>query len=133
MEDIKIIYSIDKVENVLINYFNNSLTTNNNKNATFVLENNILKINWDYNKIETFIKNEKIYLDEVDTYQYINNEIELNETNLNNNMANINIIHNDWKDICIIENNYLYRLSNNEGGLFEINNDILTIKCEKWD
>jgi hypothetical protein len=133
MEDIKIIYSIDKVENVLINYFNNSLTTNNNKNATFVLENNILKINWDYNKIETFIKNEKIYLDEVDTYQYINNEIELNETNLNNNMANINIIHNDWKDICIIENNYLYRLSNNEGGLFEINNDILTIKWEKWD
>ena len=49
---------------------------------------------------------------------------------------NININHESWNDICIINkyNNYIFRSSNkDEYGTFDIENDNLTIYWEKWD
>ena len=69
----------------------------------------------------------------------INNLLDNENKNKNkNNLDNIYIIHNDWNEICYLENNKIFRKYNNnneniEYGKYNIKNNKLIINWEKWD
>lgn len=76
-----------------------------------------IKIN-NYQKVFE-LNNDNIYIDITEIYD-----------------ENINVTHEKWDDICVINKytNFLYRINNNdEYGNFEINHDQLIIYWEKWD
>jgi hypothetical protein len=100
MEDIKIIYS-DYEEIIIINYFNNSVITKNNKNGKFTINNNIIKIKWSENNIEDkFIFNNNISYNDylINTYNFSES------TNLE-----IHIVHKDWEEICMIDDDKIFK------------------------
>ena len=200
MEDIKLIYP-NYDEDVIINYFISKIINKKNKNnGTFIIENDILIINWENIDIEErFLKIEKITDDnnledeKISIYKFICNDINNINIEINNNIYNflinktkiynkddtniyyliknidsekikvkiddnyklfelnnediyvdmtdkyneeINIVHQTWTDICIINKytNLLYRLNNiEEHGTFNINDNQLSIYWEKWD
>jgi hypothetical protein len=88
MEDIKIIYSSNNEEIILINHFNLNVTKNNNKIGKFNINDNILTIKWEHNVTEYFIK-----------------------ITDNNDISTYNFIKGDYKKICI--NNEIFDLNNN--------------------
>ena len=70
MEDIKIIYSSNNEEIILINHFNLKVFKNNNKIGKFNINDNILNIEWDHNVNESFIKISDN--NDISTYKFIN-------------------------------------------------------------
>jgi hypothetical protein len=127
MEDIKIIYSSDYEEYILINYFNN-IIKKNNKIGKFILNNNLLEINWNNEIIEYFIKIEKIYLDEADTYIFKNNNLELNDITINY-IINNEIVYNSYKI-----NKSLNKLFNYKNDIYDIqfNNKFIFLNNIKY-
>lgn len=98
MEDIKLIYPTYD-EDVIINYFISKIINKKNKNnGTFIIENDILIINWENIDIEEkFVKIEKITDDnnleddKISIYKFIGNNIsDINNINIeiNNNIYN---------------------------------------------
>jgi len=127
MEDIKIIYDNNIEEIILINYFTSIVEKNNKERGEFLLENDILKIKWENDLYQEFIKNDDDINDEV----YVYNEIS-NNNNLLTDQVYIHIIHNEWSDNCIIKNNIIYR-NKDEFGKFKYINNLLIIYWEKWN
>ena len=141
MEDIKIRYPQNE-EIILINYFTNDVVRNNNEKGKFFINNNILKIKWDNNIEENFMKVDKSLHDDLQIYSLIldeNSKIMINDINEDiqiNEETQINVIHKSWNDYCIINKstNILYRLSySDEYGKYEINGNKLIIYWEKWN
>ena len=110
---IKLIHS-EWEDTVILNIINNRLNRIKIKNecASFINDKNILYVKWDKWDPEVFItnNNENIY--------YLCNEI--------------NFIHDEWEDICYIDNfnKLIYRKENKNRGSFVYNNDEMTIT---WD
>ena len=136
MEDIKIIYH-DKEDFFLINYFNNNVLKKNNDKGKFTIENNILKILWNNEIIEEFIKNEKIYEDEIDTYSFLSSFLNQNIDNnklLNNEINLIYMINDKIVEETFIINytsKNIYRKNNNDD-IFNIDINELSISI-LWD
>lgn len=81
MEDIQLIYP-DFKEIIILNYFKGTVITNN-KNATFLFENNILKIKWDdKEEFENFLidsnSDQSVELESIRSYVYFNNKLNNN-------------------------------------------------------
>ena len=81
MENIKIIYSNLNEENIILNYFNKNIFNNNNKNiGKFIIEKDILIIEWN-NKDIFENKYNKIKDNNITTYKCINNNELINQNN----------------------------------------------------
>ncbi len=101
---------------VYLNNINNRLHREgvDNEYANFIIDKNILYINWDKWGNEIFI----IYNDEY----YVCDEI--------------NLFHSNWEDICYIDytNKIIYRKSNfTKGNIYLEDDDELTIIWESWE
>lgn len=130
MEDIKIIHNNCIEEIILINYFTSKVERLNKESGEFILENDILKIKWDNELYEEYLKDNSNN-DELYVYNQIN---DINFKNINNVNHNLHIIHNNWNDYCIIKDNLIYRSNNkDEYGKFTFKNNLLIIYWEKWN
>ena len=128
MEDIKLIYDNNNEEIIIINYFTSLVEKKNKEKGEFIIENNILKINWENKIFQEFIKNEDQNNDEI----YVYNQISANE--FNNESEYIYINHLNWNDKCIIKKDKIYRLTNeNEIGKYRFIDNLLIIYWENWD
>jgi len=98
--------------------------SNIDENGFYDINNdNIFILNWTKWNPEKFVLRN-------DIYQNI-----LFETNNNDsNNKEIYIYHKDWNDICIINENKIYKKNDiGEYGKYESNNNKLSIKWEKWN
>lgn len=102
-------------DNVYLNIINNRLYREAiiDEYGSFILDKNILYINWDKWGNEVFIKNNE-------NYYYT---------------ESINLFHSAWEDICYIDNinNIIYRKSNFTKGFFSKEYDEYNIQWELWD
>lgn len=128
MEDIKIIHDNNIEEIILINYFTSIVEKNNKERGEFLLENDILKIKWENDLYQEFIKNDDIN-DEIYIYTEISNN---NNNELLTDQEYIHILHNKWSDNCIIKNDIIYR-NKDEFGKCKYINNLLIIYWEKWN
>ena len=123
MEDIKIIHDNNIEEIILINYFTSLVEKSNKEKGEFILENDILKIKWENNLYEEYIKEDNL-----------NDELYVYKQLIDENIETINIIHDDWIDDCIIKNNIIYRsIDKDEFGKYKYINNLLIIYWEKWN
>jgi len=138
MEDIKIIYSDNNEEYILINHFNLKVFKNNNKIGKFNINDNILNIEWDHNVTEYFIKiNDNN--DDISVYNFINGDYKKicinNEiTDLNNNIYYC-IINDDI--ILLKTNNYYNKVYKNKNNIFydvtNIYDKLIYVKNNSWE
>lgn len=102
-------------DNVYLNIINNRLYRENiiDEYGSFILDKNILYINWDKWGKEVFIKNNE-------DYYYT---------------ESINLFHSEWEDICYIDNinNIIYRKSNFSKGIVCKEYDEYNIQWELWE
>lgn len=146
MEDVKLIYSSDNQEVILINHFNLKVLKNNNEIGYFNINENILNINFDNNISYYFTKIDDN--NDISTYKFINNysnEIEKNniEININNNLIEFDrnidykIIDKDKNLILLKNNNYynkIYKKTNNiYNDITQFYDKLIYIKNNSWE
>ena len=111
---IKLIHN-EWTDNVYLNIINNRFYRESiiDEYGSFILDKNILYINWDKWGNEVFIKNNE--------YFYYS--------------ENINLFHSEWEDICYIDNinNIIYRKSNFTKGFVSKEYDEINIQWELWE
>jgi hypothetical protein len=160
MEDIKVIYSNKNIyDYFLINHFNHNVINKiNNNNGTFSIDNNILEIKWNNkDKIEKFIKSNIADINDIefiDTYTLIPDvdenqkkiEKEVEKKNQNNYTLPISVentkvetskklyfVHPKWEDfILLFDDNTFIRESTKDTGNFSLEEEIVSIKWEKY-
>ena len=144
MEDIKLIYPKYE-EDVIINYFISKVFNKKNKsNGTFIIENEILIINWEnidikerFTKVERVIDDNNLENDKISTYKFITNDVNNINIEIDNNIHTFLIDKNkiyDKDDISIyyfikkIDDEKIKIKINDNYELFEINNENIYIK-----
>ena len=114
-----------------INSLNNYLCrlSVDDEDGTYKLYDNIIIIYWTKWDSEIFVKNNDVYFYK-EKYNF--NIDVLPVTNIDK--IEFSLIHPDWNDICVVDNNSLYRKNDeNELGKYILESNKLTIEWDKWD
>jgi hypothetical protein len=153
MEEINLFLN-DKITIYYLNIFDNNIKDENYfKLGDYILEDDILKINYDngeslsYSYLKTD-NNIKYYGDistmNNTTYEnfdessnnllYDTNMTNMtNMTNIQNNTNFIYIVHTYWEDRLTLDNNICYRTGNYDKGKYILNNDYIIIKWDNYN
>lgn len=151
MEEINIFLD-DKITIYYLNLFDNNIKDENYfKIGIYLLEDDILNINYDNGTIEkySYLKNENnikyfgdyltIDISSNNTFSYIQNNLSNNSSNGSLSDANITnnnyiyIVHKYWEDKLILDNNICYRIENYDKGKYILNTDNIIIKWDNYN
>jgi hypothetical protein len=136
MEDIKLIYSNNNEEIILINHFNLKVFRDNCRIGKFNINDNILNIEWDHNVNEYYIKITDN--NDISTYKFINGnyrKICINNEIIDLNNINYTIINDNL--ILLKTNNYYTKVYEYYNNIFNdvtnVYNKLIYIKNNSWE